>query len=210
VVRYFLKNYLNTPVFTQRCRSETEKKMFYKIFSNHYCHHWKKYHPPGSLKFNYLGIPHCLKLRISKGKFLSIILNLNFTRNTLGCYRLILFTHVLLNFRFNLIFLAGRICWNRLSSGFLTFRVWRLELPMTGVIATVWLYRRRSCLENFSLSDEEWVTWVFSERCSDPKMSSHDAPTHIIAKIDLGVTGASLTEPIRRLRCGMRPHAVEM
>jgi len=60
----------------------------------------KKYNPPEKLKFNYLGIFQSLKWRILKGKFLSTILNLNFTLNTLGCYGLILFIFVLLNFLF--------------------------------------------------------------------------------------------------------------
>jgi len=50
---------------------------------------FKKYHPSGNLKFNYLGIFQSSKLRILMEKILSISLKLNFTPNTLGCYRLI-------------------------------------------------------------------------------------------------------------------------
>jgi len=49
---------------------------------------FKKYQPPGNLKFNYLGIFQSLKLRFSMEKILSISLKLNFTPNTLGCYGL--------------------------------------------------------------------------------------------------------------------------
>jgi len=44
----------------------------------------KKYHPPGNLKFNYLGIFKSLKKRISTEKKLSISLKRNFTPHTLG------------------------------------------------------------------------------------------------------------------------------
>jgi len=49
----------------------------------------KKYHHPGNMEFNYLGIFQSLKLRISIEKILLISLKLNFTPNTLGCYGLI-------------------------------------------------------------------------------------------------------------------------
>jgi len=49
---------------------------------------FKKYHPSGNRKFNYLGIFQSLKLRILMGKILLISLKLNFTPNTLGCYGL--------------------------------------------------------------------------------------------------------------------------
>jgi len=49
---------------------------------------FKKYHPSGNLKFNYLSIFQRLKVRILMGKILSISLKLNFTPNTLGCYGL--------------------------------------------------------------------------------------------------------------------------
>jgi len=44
---------------------------------------FNKYHPPGNLKFSYLGIFQSLKLRFSMEKVLS--LKLNFTPNTLRC-----------------------------------------------------------------------------------------------------------------------------
>jgi len=45
----------------------------------------KKYHHPGNLKLNNLGISQSLKLRNSMGKILRISLELiKFTRNTLG------------------------------------------------------------------------------------------------------------------------------
>jgi len=47
---------------------------------------FKKYHPPGSLKFNYLVIFQSLKLRVFMEKLLLIPLKLNLTPNTLGCY----------------------------------------------------------------------------------------------------------------------------
>jgi len=50
----------------------------------------KKCHPPENKKINYLGIFQSLKLRISMEKILSILLKLNFTPNTLGCYGLTL------------------------------------------------------------------------------------------------------------------------
>jgi len=50
--------------------------------------HFEKYHLSGNLKFNNLGIFQSLKLRILMGKILSISLQLNFTPNTLSCYRL--------------------------------------------------------------------------------------------------------------------------
>jgi len=49
---------------------------------------FKKYHPPGNLKFNYLGIFQSLKLRILMENILLISHRLNFTQNTLGCYGL--------------------------------------------------------------------------------------------------------------------------
>jgi len=50
---------------------------------------FKKYHPSGNLKLNYLGIFQSLKLRHIIGKVLSISLKLNLASNTLGCYGLI-------------------------------------------------------------------------------------------------------------------------
>jgi len=49
---------------------------------------FKKYHPLGNLKCNYLGIFQSFKMRISMEKILSISLKLNFITNTLGCYGL--------------------------------------------------------------------------------------------------------------------------
>jgi len=49
---------------------------------------FKKYHPSGTLKFNYLGIFQSLKLRMLMEKILLISLYLNFTPNTKGCYGL--------------------------------------------------------------------------------------------------------------------------
>jgi len=46
---------------------------------------FKKYHPPGNLKFYSLGILKSLKLRILVRKILPISLKLNFTPNTSGC-----------------------------------------------------------------------------------------------------------------------------
>jgi len=56
---------------------------------------FKKYHPSGNLKFNYLGILQSLKVRIPIEKILGISLKLNVTPNTLGCYGLILNRNVL-------------------------------------------------------------------------------------------------------------------
>jgi len=60
------------------------KNLFTSLLSQ-----FKKYHPSGNQKLNYLGIFQSLKLRISMGKILEISLKLNFTPNTLGCYGLI-------------------------------------------------------------------------------------------------------------------------
>jgi len=49
---------------------------------------FKKYHPCGNLKFNFLDIFQSLKLHILMGKILSISLKLNFTPNTSGGYGL--------------------------------------------------------------------------------------------------------------------------
>jgi len=49
---------------------------------------FKKYHPPGNLKFNSLGIIQSLKLRNLMEKILRISLKLNFTPKTLGSYGL--------------------------------------------------------------------------------------------------------------------------
>jgi len=50
---------------------ETEKIISEDIFSS-VLSQFKKYHPSGNLKFNYLGIFQSLKLRISMEKILSI------------------------------------------------------------------------------------------------------------------------------------------
>jgi len=63
-------------------------KSFCRIFSVHFLSRLKKYHPPGNLKFNYLGIFQSLKLRILMEIILPISLKLNFTPNNLGCYGL--------------------------------------------------------------------------------------------------------------------------
>jgi len=66
----------------QRCRSEKEKKiedLFSSVSSQ-----FKKYHPSGNLKFNYLGIFQSLRFRfLMEIKILPISLMLNFTPNTL-------------------------------------------------------------------------------------------------------------------------------
>jgi len=49
---------------------------------------FEKYHPLGNPNFNYLGILQSLELRVSMEKVLLISPKLNFTPNTLGCYRL--------------------------------------------------------------------------------------------------------------------------
>jgi len=49
---------------------------------------FKKYHPSGNLKFNYLDILQSLKLHILMEKILSVSLKLNFTPNTFGGYGL--------------------------------------------------------------------------------------------------------------------------
>jgi len=49
---------------------------------------FKKYHPSGNLKLNYLRIFQSLKFRILMEKILSISLKLNFNSNTLECHGL--------------------------------------------------------------------------------------------------------------------------
>jgi len=53
---------------------------------------FEKYHPSGNLKYNNLGIFQSLKLCNLMGKILRVSLKRNFTRNTLGCYGLMLDT----------------------------------------------------------------------------------------------------------------------
>jgi len=64
------------------------EKYFTGSFQFSFSSHFKKYHPSGNLKFDYLRICQSLKLRISMEKFLLISLKLNFFPNTLGCYGL--------------------------------------------------------------------------------------------------------------------------
>jgi len=70
------------PTTAQRCGLETEKKLL-DLFS-FVLSQFKKYHPSGNLKCNYLLIFKSLK-RILIDKVLSISLKLNFTPNILGC-----------------------------------------------------------------------------------------------------------------------------
>jgi len=65
----------------QQCRSETEKNILQDLFSS-VLSQFKKYHPSGNIKFNYLGIFQSFKSRILMEKFLLISLKLNFTPNT--------------------------------------------------------------------------------------------------------------------------------
>jgi len=51
------------PATALRCRSATEKNILEDLFSL-VLSHFKKYHPPGNLKFNDLGIFQSFKLRI--------------------------------------------------------------------------------------------------------------------------------------------------
>jgi len=66
-----------------------KKNILEDIFSS-ILSQFKTYHPPGNLRFHYLGIFQGLKLPISMEKILSIYLKQNFTLNTLGCYGLLL------------------------------------------------------------------------------------------------------------------------
>jgi len=79
---------IGIPTTAQQCRSATKKNILVDLFSS-VLPQFKKYHPSGNMKFNYLGIFQNLKLRILMGKILSISLKLNFTPNTSGCYGLI-------------------------------------------------------------------------------------------------------------------------
>jgi len=60
--------------------SLTEKNILEYLFS-WVLSQFKKYHPSGNLKFNYLGISQSLKLLISMEKIISISLKLYFTPN---------------------------------------------------------------------------------------------------------------------------------
>jgi len=64
-----------------------QKKKLEDLFSS-VLSQCKKYHPPGNLRFNYLGIFEGLKLLISMQNILSFSLKLNITPYTLGCYGL--------------------------------------------------------------------------------------------------------------------------
>jgi len=75
------------PTTSQRCHSETEKNNLEDLFSS-VLSQFKKYQPPGSLKFNHLGILLSLKMRILEEKIPPISLSLKFTPNTLVCYGL--------------------------------------------------------------------------------------------------------------------------
>jgi len=65
----------------------SEKNILEDLFSS-VLSHFKKYHPSGNLKFNYLGIFQRSKLRILMENIPPICLKLNFTPNTLGGYEL--------------------------------------------------------------------------------------------------------------------------
>jgi len=72
------------PTTAQRCRSATEKIILEDLFSS-VLSQFKKYHPSGNLKFDYLGTLESFKLPIlMEKKILSISRKLNFTPNTLG------------------------------------------------------------------------------------------------------------------------------
>jgi len=60
-------------------RKNIQEDLFSSVVSQ-----FKNYHPPGNLKFNYIGIFQSSKLRISMRKILLISLKLDFTPNTLG------------------------------------------------------------------------------------------------------------------------------
>jgi len=75
------------PTTSQRCCSETEKKIIEDLF-NSVLLLFKKYHSSGNLKFYNLVIFQSLKLRILVEKILPSSLKLNFFPNTLGCSRL--------------------------------------------------------------------------------------------------------------------------
>jgi len=73
---HFLKATLNNTSLTtvQRCRSGTGNLILEDLFSL-VLSQFKKYHPSGILKFNYLGILQSLKLRISMGKSFEFIVS---------------------------------------------------------------------------------------------------------------------------------------
>jgi len=81
------KSEARKPTTAERCRSATEENILEDLFSS-VLSKFKKYHPPGNLKFNNLGIFQSLKLRNLMGKVLRISFKVNFTPKTLGCYGL--------------------------------------------------------------------------------------------------------------------------
>jgi len=74
---------INKPTTAQWCRSETEKNGLEDLFSS-VLSKFKKYHPSGNRKFNFLGIFLILKLHILLGKILLISLKQSFTPNTVA------------------------------------------------------------------------------------------------------------------------------
>jgi len=89
----------NSVLLAQRYHSAAEKFILEDLFSS-VLSEFKKYHPSGNLKFNYVGILLKLEIAYFNGKILSISLKLNFTPNTLGSYGLSEFS---LNLRLSLI-----------------------------------------------------------------------------------------------------------
>jgi len=87
------------PPIAQRCRSEKQKKIE-DLFSSELST-FKKIPSPANIKFNYLRIFQSLKLRILMEKILSLSLKLNFTPNTMGCYRLITLVERFVTFGIN-------------------------------------------------------------------------------------------------------------
>jgi len=67
---------------------QKQKKNILEDLPVQYCHNSKKYHSSGNLKFNNLSIFNSLEMRILMEKILQISLKLNFTPNTLGCFKL--------------------------------------------------------------------------------------------------------------------------
>jgi len=61
----------------QQCRSATEKFNLEDLFSSVLSQFYKKYHPSGNLKLNYLSIFQSLKLRILMETILSISLKIS-------------------------------------------------------------------------------------------------------------------------------------
>jgi len=63
-----MKNVRKMNTTARRCLLETEKDILEELISLVLAR-LKKYHPPGNLKFYYLGIFQSLKLRISMDRF---------------------------------------------------------------------------------------------------------------------------------------------